>query len=139
MAYGDSHKRVSQGGAGEEAWRVTTSWVLNLVTAVIGAGDSLSAAADLTGKGQVVGLITDAAWDAAPITFQVSADGTSYFNLRYNGSEFAESNPGASAYVALDPVPFTGALKIKVRSGTSGSAVAQADATTVTLVCRPVA
>lgn len=103
----------------------------------IAAGASLSGAAVLEGA-SVVGVVTDAAWDAAAVSFAVSVDGTTYVPLRYQGVEFSEAAPGASQYVALNPSVFAGVQYVKVRSGTSGAAVNQADATVVTLICRPV-
>lgn len=112
--------------------------ILRTASVTIGAGASLSDAANLTTIGQCVGVVSDAAWDAAAVSFAVSMDGNTFFPLRYQGVEFSEANPGASAYVALNPAVFAGVRYLKVRSGTSGAAVNQADATVVTLICRPI-
>lgn len=50
------------------------------LTAIIPTGQALSSPVKL-GERKHVGLIMPAAWTAADITFQVSADGTTFVNL----------------------------------------------------------
>lgn len=105
-------------------------------TVTITNGASLSAAS-ATLKGYcVVGVITDSAWDTNAMTFQVSADGTNYFNLYKEGTEYNLAGVVASAYNAVDPAVFMGAVNLKVRSGTAAAAVNQAGAAVVTLVLK---
>jgi len=79
-----------------------------------------------------------AAWTAADITFQVSADGSTYCNLyEEDGTEFTLT-VGASYHVMISPDSLWGAHWIKVRSGTAGTPVNQAAARTITLVTRSV-
>lgn len=90
----------------------------------IANGASLSAAA-LISPGQIVrGLVTPAAWTAAPLSFDVSIDGAAYGSLRYpDGTEFYIPAVPAGAYVPLPTVP--GLTGVKLRSGLVGAAVNQ--------------
>lgn len=112
--------------------------IVQTTTVTIGAGASLSEAADLQQLGQLVGIVTAATWDAAKITFQASYDGTNWFTLRYNGIEYEVASITGTFWEALNPAVFAGVEYVKVRSGTSGAAVNQADASIVTLICRAV-
>lgn len=71
-------------------------------------------------------------WTAADLTFQVSTDnGTTYQNVyEEDGSEYVVT-ADASRFIAITGLPRVDA--IKVRSGTSGTAVAQGAARTLTL------
>lgn len=108
---------------------------IRYTTVTIANNASLSDAADLTGVGKVCAIITDAAWDTQAVTFQVSIDGTTYFNLSQfqTIAEYALAAVTASAYVPVDMALFYGARKVKVRSGTAGAAANQTSATVVTL------
>lgn len=103
-------------------------------TATIAAAASLSGAVHLEGLA-LAALIVPSGWDAADITFQASIDGTNWFNVHEAGSDTEVTvQAGASRYIALSPDSFRGIQRVKVRSGTSGSAVNQADEVTLTLV-----
>lgn len=105
-------------------------------TVTIADSASLSGASiDLGGYG-LVGLMTPSGWSTQAITFQVSQDGSNWFNLYDKDGEVVLASVPASAYVALNPATFYGARYVKVRSGTSGSAANQSGGDVVTLVYR---
>ena len=107
-------------------------------TVTVAAGQSLSgASASMAGR-VLVGVITASTWDAAKMTFQASLDGTNFFDVTYKGTEYEVASVTAAKFIAVDPEVFYGAKYIKVRSGTSGAATNQVDATIVTLVTRPI-
>ena len=72
------------------------------------------------------------AWTAADLTFQVSTDnGVTYQNVyEEDGSEYVVT-ADASRFIAIANLPRVDA--VKVRSGTSGTAVNQVSARTLTL------
>ena len=75
-----------------------------------------------------------AGWDAAALTFQVSADGTTWLNLYDStGAEYAVA-AAASTAIILPPSDFLSAGWLKIRSGTAGSPVVQTAARTLTVV-----
>ncbi len=108
-------------------------------TATIADGQSLSGEVDLGGHA-LVGLVIPSGWQTATsITFQVaSATGGTFVNLYDDAGNEVTVTVAASRGVGCDAV--AGALApwrfIKVRSGTSGSAVAQAGGDTITLVLK---
>jgi len=94
--------------------------------ATIAENGSLSNAINVDGK-RIVGIQTPASWTAADLTFQASFDGTT-FNDVYDEAETEVTVQGAaSRYTALDAVALelSGLPWIKIRSGTTGSPVAQ--------------
>jgi len=91
-------------------------------TATIAAGAALSQAMYL-GHGVLVGIQMPAAWDAANLSFQASADGITYQDVYdFQGAEVVVQ-AAAARFVTIDE--FQGAPWIKVRSGTTGSHVNQ--------------
>lgn len=111
-------------------------------TVSIANGESLSGALSLTpGTRQLVALQMPAAWTAASLTFAVSADGTTYVPLYWDGAEYtilAAGGATTSTGVSLEPAAFAGWAYVKVRSGTSGSAVNQGAARSITVLTRAV-
>ena len=103
---------------------------------VIANGQSLSAAAQVGGY-LLCGIIMPSAWTAAALTFQASKDGTTYNNLYSDGGVEHTVVADASRHIKIDPQDFAGVQYVKVRSGTSGTPVAQGAARTITLVVRP--
>lgn len=93
--------------------------------ATIANGESLSSPIDLGGK-RLTHIAIPAAWTAANLTFQVSVDGRTFGDL-YDavGTEYTATVGGASRTVLIPFADFIGAQFIKIRSGTTGSAVAQ--------------
>lgn len=106
----------------------------------IADGASLSDAADLRGY-RISRIITPSGWDAAVITFETSADDSTY-GAAYDGdgNEITVPSLTAARQVNLTPTQqaaLMGADFLKVRSGTSGSAVNQSGAVTVIVVAVP--
>jgi hypothetical protein len=95
---------------------------------------SLSAAVPV-GKAIPIGILIPAAWTTANITFQASVDDTNFVDV-YNdiGTELSVTVGGAARFIALDQTYFLGFSSIKIRSGTTGTPVAQA-ADRVLTVC----
>lgn len=91
-------------------------------TAVIASGASLSGAI-YVGSGKLVSIQMPAAWTSAGLSFAGSADGVT-FNPIYDGSG-AEVTFAADAAEMIAIDRFEGAIWLKVRSGTVGSAVTQ--------------
>lgn len=110
----------------------------NSVTAAIGNGASLSAAA-ATGGAALVGILFPAAWTAAAVSFQVSFDGTTFYDLFNQTGEVAipAAQVAVSRVVMVNPLDFLGAPYLKLRSGLTAAAVNQGAARTLTLVTRP--
>ena len=99
----------------------------------IANGAALSIAYNL--KGRVpAGIYMPAAWTAANLTFQVSQDGVTYYNLHTSAGEYALTT-SAGIFLPLTAENFFGANFIKVRSGTSGTPVNQGAARALVLMC----
>lgn len=102
----------------------------------IASGTALSAAVPIGDK-VPVGIAMPSGWDAASLTFQVSADGGTTWNELYDSSGNAVSfTVAASRYIYMDPTVWIGINMIKIRSGTSGSPVNQTADRVLTLVSR---
>lgn len=116
------------------AWQTVT-----LATGTIASGQSLSDAIDLQGY-TPLSVLMPGTWTAATLTFQLSADGGTTFVEVCDGYGSAV-NPAAAALqsIALDPAVFAAATHLKIRSGTSASAVNQAADRALILSMRPVA
>jgi hypothetical protein len=94
----------------------------------IANGGSLSAPIDM-GALRPSRLVMPAAWTAAAISFDVSADGETYGPLYDQYGTEASIGAGvalAGREIVLDPALFLSVRWLKVRSGLSGAAVAQA-------------
>ena len=112
-----------------------TAKKLTTLDCTIASGGSLSAAVDLLGY-NLVGIITPAEWTAANITVQNSLDGTTFNNVYdVDGTEYTISAAAARS-VMLPPGDVVSLQSIKLRSGTSASAVNQAAARTIKLIVR---
>ena len=107
------------------------------LTATIASSASLSDAMDLCGT-TLAGYIMPASWTAADITFQVSVDGTNFYNLYDQYGNEVRHTVSTSRFVALTPSDMAGVRYVKFRSGTSGSAVTQGSSRAITLVARSV-
>lgn len=102
-------------------------------TATIANGESLSAAIEIDGSA-VVGVVMPASWTAANLTLQASHDDTTFNNVYDELGTEKTVVASTSRYIPLNPADFLGANSIKVRSGTSGTAVNQAAARSVIVV-----
>lgn len=106
-------------------------------TATISNGTSLSGAVDLGAGARLAGIQMPSAWTSASLTFQVSADGITYVNKFDNfGNEITVPSASAAAGNGfnLTPGDWDGIRYVKVRSGTSGSAVNQGADRALTLI-----
>lgn len=105
----------------------------NKDAATIANGASLSGEVVIPDGLAPVGIIMPGTWTTATLSFEVSYDGTTFSPL-FDGS--GEINPAAAAsrYISLDPTKFRGVSRMKVRSGTSASAVAQGADRVLTVV-----
>lgn len=106
-------------------------------TATILNTASLSDAIDL-GGGSLVGLILPAGLNSATvITFQISFDGTSYYNVYdEEGTEY-QATITLSSYIALKTLQnLYGADYVKVRTGTNGTPTTQAADVTIECVIK---
>jgi len=109
---------------------------LSNTTATIAATASLSPQVDI-GPGRLVGLLVPSGWTAANITFQASPDGgVTWGNLFTSLGAEVTVVAVAGQFNAIDPTYLQGVVSLKVRSGTSGSPVAQTAAVAVTLVTK---
>ena len=100
---------------------------------VIAKGESLSVAYNLRGK-IPVGIYMSGAWTAADLTFRVSPDGLTYYNLTPSAGEYTVTT-SAGVFVPLPAENFAGVNFIKVRSGTSAVPVNQGAARALVLMC----
>lgn len=105
--------------------------------ATVAASQSVSTPVHLN-NAALVGLYVPLGWTAADITFQVSRDGTNWSNVRdAEGTEVSLAGFSAGDYVALPAGAFHGVEYMRLRSGTSGSPVAQSGEGTLYAVIRP--
>jgi hypothetical protein len=98
--------------------------------------DVPSAAVPLGAK-TLHGIALPAGWDAAALTFQVSADGGTTWLEMQSISAVVSYTVAAGQYIAIDPALWRGINMIKVRSGTSGAPVNQTADRTLNLIVRP--
>ena len=106
---------------------------------VIQSGQSLSAAIDLAEQ-RLHRINVPGNWTTAGMTFQVSHDDVTYYDLYNESGEYALAAGAAVAgkSVVVDAQVFFGARYLKIRSGTAGAPVAQTGGNkTITLVTVP--
>lgn len=110
---------------------------LGLIGVNFAINASLSAPIKIPGH-TICGFSIPSTWTAANLTFQASYDnGTTYQNLYDDsGNEVTVTVAAASVNVRTDAVYWVGIEYLKVRSGTSGSPVAQTSALQVVLRTR---
>ena len=87
---------------------------------------------------RLFGIVMPAAWTAANLTFQASADGTTYSNMYNSDGTELTVTASTSRYIYLDPAIFASVQFLKIRSGTAGTPVNQEAARTIGLVLRSV-
>ena len=109
----------------------------NTLDVAISSGGSLSGAAQLN-EDALIGIVTPTAWTPGNLTFQVSEDGSTYNNLYDVDGNEVTVTAAASQYIGMVPADYVGFNYVKVRSGTSGTPVAQGGPRTVSLVVREV-
>lgn len=113
---------------------------VDVVTAAIASGQSLSGEVDIGNK-SLVGLLIPTSWTTAGLSFQVSPDGGATWGelTTVAGTPYAIGSltGGTLAYyVAIDPTTLRGALALKIRSGTQAAPVNQTNSVTLQLVTR---
>lgn len=93
--------------------------------ATIANGASLSDAVNMH-SGRLFAIHMPAAWTTADLTFQGSYnDGETYLDLYDETGAEVTVTAAAARYILIDPNKWFGLRNIKIRSGTSGSAVNQ--------------
>ncbi len=98
--------------------------------------NTLTAAIDL-GTARLAAILMPAAWDAAQLTFQASADGVAWVDLYDASGNEVVVEAAADRAIVVPVNDFLGVRHLKVRSGTAGVPVNQAAPRTLTLVSRP--
>lgn len=118
--------------------RFTVSNLLDSVTAIIASGASISGDINLGGM-RLFAIQMPSAWTAANLTFQVSFDqGSSWTNLfDALGNEYVVT-AGATRTIVLDPTDFAALPLVRIRSGTSTTAVTQAADRSIGLILRSI-
>ena len=103
---------------------------VSLSTAASGLSDAIR-----LGGNTLSAIQLSTAWTSAGLTFQAALTSASTFMNVYNstGGEIAYT-VDANRLVSFDPAPWLSIEHIKVRSGTSGSPVAQAAERTIYLI-----
>jgi hypothetical protein len=103
----------------------------------IASGASLSTAIAIGANYFPCVLLMPAAWTAADITFQLSLDNSTFYNV-YNadGTEYTLTAPVSSSAILLPPADFSGAKYLKIRSGTAGSPVNQSGAKSLSILVK---
>lgn len=79
-------------------------------------------------------IIMPATWTAANLTFQTSADKSSYSDLYDEYGVEKTVVAAAGRAIALNPADWVGVQAMKIRSGTSGTPVSQASARTIRIL-----
>ena len=120
---------------------ITGSAARTTVTATIPSAASVSNALDL-GVTALLGFIAPAAWTAAALNIEVSADNATWAPAVVDGSGIAtgswSSVVAGNAY-AVDTVPMLPFRYIRLRSGTFAAPVVQAAARAFVVITRPLA
>ena len=101
----------------------TSAPTVTASTATIANGASLSDAVAVAAGKVVYGVIIPAAWTAAQISYDVSADGVTYTSLRDPAGNEHVNAVTVSTFIPFPTV--VGITHIKIRSGISGTVVAQ--------------
>jgi hypothetical protein len=115
---------------------------IDIIDVTIANGQSLSPAVALGGK-SLVGIVMPAAWTAAALTFQATADDPGTDNGAMQELQDGTGNPvtltvNAGTFVQVDPTKWRGTRHITVRSGTVGAPVAQGASRTLGLAIRSI-
>lgn len=106
---------------------------VSATSATIANAASVTGAIDL-GTGRLARIVIPAAWTTANLTFQTSYDGTNYADLYdASGTEYTVQVGGVSRAILLPIADWLGVRYLKIRSGTSGSPVAQGGSRTLNL------
>jgi hypothetical protein len=107
-----------------------------LAAVTIANGQAVSGSSGDLGGRRVLAVITDAAWDTQGMTFQGSADGSTWFDLYDESTEYALTGVVKQTMHKVNVDVFLPCRYLKVRSGTAAVPANQNGATVVTLVTR---
>ncbi len=110
-------------------------------TVSIANGESVSAAVDLEER-SLLALIMPAAWTAAALTVEVSHDGTTWIGIVYDSLGVQANviaSPAVSTAYTLDALGLLPYRYMRLRSGTTASAVNQLGARSITAITPPLA
>ena len=107
--------------------------IMNLATAVIASGASVSSAVKLAGT-MVSAIQMPAAWTAASITVQGSYDGVTYFNLFKDDGTELSATVAVNQQVIVAWPDLASVRYLKLRSGTAALAVAQGGARSINVI-----
>ena len=105
------------------------------LTATIASSASLSGVVDLSGT-TVVAIVMPSSWDAADISLQASVDGTNFFDVYDQYGNEVNIPADADNFITLSPAAFASIQFMKIRSGSSASAVVQSASRDITIVTR---
>lgn len=109
----------------------------NEYSATIANGASLSGAIDL-GTNRLFAIVMSTSWTTANLTFQVSSDGSNFYDLYDDaGTEVTFTAAASRVIQNTNPGRWLGFRYLKIRSGTSGTAVNQGGARTLTVMAVP--
>jgi hypothetical protein len=106
----------------------------NVLTVTIANGASLSGAAEI-GQGTLVGIQLPTLTSAS-LSFQGSHDGVTYVEVVDASAAAVAYGASTGAVYIKAPADLAGVPFLKVRSGTSGSPVAQGAARTISLIVK---
>ena len=90
-------------------------------TATIASGGSLSAGVRVPNGYELCAVVMPAAWTAANLTFQCSADASAYANAYDDGGNEYTVTAAASQYYSIPEGELRGTLALKVRSGVAAT------------------
>lgn len=122
----------------KHAGAVKTLAGVHVITATIAESASLSGAIDLSAF-KYITILMPAAWDAANLTFQACDTATGTFQDVYgdDGTEISVTAAASRAIVVnAKQASLLPLSHIKIRSGTTGTPVAQTAARTIKLICK---
>lgn len=106
------------------------------LTTAIANGASLSAAVTLQRR-PILAILVPSDWDDATLSFQVSQDGLTYYELVDEAGEYVSLTVDAGRMLRVsNPDQWSGFNYMKLRSGSSASPVTQSGAKTLTLTVR---
>lgn len=104
---------------------------------VIPSGGNLSGTIQLGGL-HLCGLILPAAWDAAPVTLQASANGNDFHDVHTADGTELSITVGANRWVVIDLANTVGFANLRLRSGASASPVNQTAERLITVISRSI-
>jgi hypothetical protein len=87
-------------------------------TVTIASGQTVSAAIDLT-EYTLVGIIMPSTFTGTTMTFQASADNSTFVAMKDTSGSTISYTVGTSRYIPLDPSIFAGIRFLKLVSGSS--------------------